>query len=276
VIYRPDDQNLYFDLEVYRGRTEVIRDTLHVFLEGAPRTMSAVPSPSPAEAKGTSGPPKSAAPVEVLKRENPPRTERLPFISNSGSKNDQSKSGSTPLSPSIFKPPQSNPTSGGPPATAALADTLEAPLQVPPVNSQIDGAALPTFLTQLPARIDQPVPTPKRASPAQTVLPQPRSGDPSVPRVNSYVPPQVLRRVSPHVTQDVRSRILSDVQVDVTVLIDANGKVTDARVTSTKGGLAGFVRNDAIIAARSFQFSPARENGHNIPSEMTVSFQFRR
>src|SRR5258708_18208563 len=41
VAYKPDNQNIDFDLELYRERTQIVSDTLHVLLEGPPGVASA-------------------------------------------------------------------------------------------------------------------------------------------------------------------------------------------------------------------------------------------
>jgi TonB family protein len=70
--------------------------------------------------------------------------------------------------------------------------------------------------------------------------------------------------------------ITTDVQLDVAVAIDANGKVTGARVASTKGAAAGLLTIEALKAAQLFRFQPARENGRNVASSMVLTFRFAR
>ena len=70
--------------------------------------------------------------------------------------------------------------------------------------------------------------------------------------------------------------ITTDVQVDVAVAIDANGKVTGARVASTKGAAAGLLTIEALKAAQLFRFQPARENGRDIAGSMVLTFRFAR
>lgn len=278
VTYKPDSQNVNFDLEVYRGRTEVVRDTLHVFLEGAPRATTAEPSPIPSEDKGAPVPPKSASTIVVVKQENPPRTERLPLISNARGNNDPGKSSSTPVSSRIFKPPQAT---GSPDASNRIpigSAVTDAPIDAPevgfPLNPKIDGVSIPPIPPALTQKIDWPGSTPNQAQPAPQVASPPRPAASAQPRRSTYVGPQVLQRVNPVIARDVRSKMPSDIEVDVTVFIDTNGAVTDARVVSTKGGLPGLVANEALRAARLFRFSPASENDRNIASQMTLSFRF--
>ena len=108
----------------------------------------------------------------------------------------------------------------------------------------------------------------------QEVAPQSPTA-PTGPGSDSVVGPEVLRRVNPLITQSVHTQMKGDIEVDVKVLIDANGQVPDARVLSTKGPLPGIVTNEALKAARSFLFKPALVNDHNVPSQMVLSFHFR-
>ena len=70
--------------------------------------------------------------------------------------------------------------------------------------------------------------------------------------------------------------ITTDAQVDVVVAIDTNGKVTSARVQSTKGVASGLLTIEALKAAQLFRFRPAQENGSNVASSMVLTFRFAR
>jgi TonB family protein len=70
--------------------------------------------------------------------------------------------------------------------------------------------------------------------------------------------------------------IMTDVQIDVAVAIDPNGKVTGARVASTRGTAAGLLTVEALKAAQLFRFQPAQENNRNVPSSMVLTFRFAR
>jgi TonB family protein len=137
---------------------------------------------------------------------------------------------------------------------------------IPPVPSGTDDSSA--------AKPDRSTFTPNQAARPQ-VAPQTPSGAPSAPYNDSVVGPEVLRRVSPIITQSVHTQMKGDIEVDVKVLIDANGQVTDARVISTKGPLPGLLTNEALKASRSFQFKPARVNDRTVPGQMVLSFQFR-
>jgi TonB family protein len=108
---------------------------------------------------------------------------------------------------------------------------------------------------------------PPDSTPAPPVLP------PS-PAAPTFVGPQVIHRVTPAVPRGVGPMIVNDVQVDVAVTIDANGKVTGARVVSTKGTAAGLLTIEALKAAQLFRFQPAQENDRKVGSSMVLTFRF--
>ena len=57
--------------------------------------------------------------------------------------------------------------------------------------------------------------------------------------------------------------------------VDQEGKVTNARVTSTKGERAHLLVTEALRAARQSRFRPALEGEKTVPSQMVLSFLFK-
>lgn len=68
----------------------------------------------------------------------------------------------------------------------------------------------------------------------------------------------------------------TDIELEVLVSLDADGRVVDARIESTKGSLPELVVSEALRAAKLSRFRPARRNDVTVPSEMTLSFRFPR
>jgi TonB family protein len=93
---------------------------------------------------------------------------------------------------------------------------------------------------------------------------------------NTFIGPQVIHQVAPAVPRGVGPLINTDVQVDVSVVIDAKGKVAGARIASTRGAAAGLLTIEALKAAQLFRFQPAQEAGHSVPSTMVLTFRFAR
>jgi Gram-negative bacterial TonB protein C-terminal len=73
----------------------------------------------------------------------------------------------------------------------------------------------------------------------------------------------------------IKPKIQSEVRVDVVVAIDQEGKVTGARVASTKGASADLLVTEALRAAKQSRFRPAREGQKTVQSEMVLTFLFK-
>jgi len=175
----------------------------------------------------------------------------------------------------ISPPAVSRIAEGSNPAQTAVADPKleEAPSlpAEPPRETKISELAFaPTAVT--------PPPAPQNTTPPAIVPPRADPVIPAQPKLpsTSFVAPQIIYRVNPAVPLDVRALIAVETQIDVTVKIDAAGKVTDAQVTSTRGAAARLVAAEAIKAARLFRFQPARENDRAVQSRMVLTFRFRR
>jgi outer membrane biosynthesis protein TonB len=85
--------------------------------------------------------------------------------------------------------------------------------------------------------------------------------------------------VGPHIPLDIpahlKTKIQSDVQVDVLVAIDQAGNVTGAHVASTKGDRAHLLVTEALRAAKLARFRPAREGEKTVDSKMVLTFEFK-
>jgi outer membrane biosynthesis protein TonB len=267
VSYRPDTQDIDFGLELFRDKTQIVKDKLHVFLEGLSTAASSGPSPTSSEPQRTHDSVKSAPTLAVVTHKDPLVTAAPRVFTNP----IQKRSDSNPVpSLTVIQPPESTATANAP--TDALGNQLAR------LSTKVDASTVPPVPAvtgdSSTAKIDRLTSTPNQSARPQ-VAPQTPAAAPSAPHSDSMVGPEVLRRVSPMITQTIHTQMKGDIEVDVKVLIDANGQVTDARVLSTKGALPGIVTNEALKAARSFLFKPARANDRTVPSQMVLSFQFR-
>lgn len=104
----------------------------------------------------------------------------------------------------------------------------------------------------------------------------PPAPPPPPPPARAFTGPQIIHQVTPSIPRGVGPMITTDVQVDVAMAIDARGKVTNARVASTRGTAAGLLTIEALKAAQLFRFQPAQENGQNVASSMVLTFRFAR
>ena len=199
------------------------------------------------------------------------------------------------------------PTAGG----AHARSELENRAAIPPDKEAQQPAPKPVstavahesrhWLPPAPARVSEPsisalapaaadvapqlpgVQLPVSASPVTPAIPAPRA-DATVPvpqnaptalKARTFIGPQAIHEATPAVPRGVAPRITTDVQVNVEVTIDASGRVTGARIASTKGAAAGLLTIEALKAAQLFRFRPALENGLAVPSTMVLTFRFQ-
>jgi hypothetical protein len=102
---------------------------------------------------------------------------------------------------------------------------------------------------------------------AAPVLAQPQ-------RATSYVGPKVIRPASPAIPFGFPYRITPDLELEVGVTIDENGKVTDAKLVSAKGAAARFMSASVLQAARLYLFEPAQDNNRKVASKLMLTFRF--
>jgi TonB family protein len=68
--------------------------------------------------------------------------------------------------------------------------------------------------------------------------------------------------------------VREDVSVEVRVKIDRAGNVVDAVPLNPSSSVARLLSPYAAQAALLWKFQPARQNGIQVPSEMTLQFSF--
>ncbi len=82
----------------------------------------------------------------------------------------------------------------------------------------------------------------------------------------------VLHQVLPDAPQSALGTIRGAVRVGVRVHVDASGKVVGADLDSA--GPSKYFANLAVKAARNWEFTPAKVDGENAPSEWLLRFEF--
>ena len=120
------------------------------------------------------------------------------------------------------------------------------------------------------AKIDLPT------SPPAPVSPTPAPVSPPSSALISYTPPLPLRRVSPAPAANVRQLLLQDVLIEVKVIVDEEGNVSNAVPVNADSGLRRLLAEQAVLAVRQWKFQPGEVNGRKVPSETTLKFQFSR
>src|ERR1039458_4308618 len=86
-------------------------------------------------------------------------------------------------------------------------------------------------------------------------------------------PPVAIHRVVPVVPILLRGQLWNTTVVDVRMSVDASGSVVKAEAVP-KPGLHPVLRDEAVKAARWWKFQPASFNGHPVPAEIVVQFNF--
>ncbi len=216
------------------------------------------PSPNPAEKKPAPAEAKSAPTLPANPDPSIP-ADRTPAIP-------------APVAETVVAGPPPAAESISPPAEKSAAAVTGLPLNPAP-HSPPDTAITPPPPAAPPIPVAAPT-TPTTVAPPggaeSSATPSPSIPSPLYTRVG----PTVIHQAPLAVPRGVGPKITSDVELDVEVGIDVKGRVTRARVVSTKGAAAGLLAIEALKAAQLFRFQPAQENGRNIASIMVLTFRF--
>jgi protein TonB len=136
-----------------------------------------------------------------------------------------------------------------PPAVAAAA----------PVN----GEALPL--------LTRPVVT--MAAPVEVPAAQENPSAETSTMATAAHPPVPTHQTVPALPTALRGAIWKATVIDVTVSVDATGNVVKAEAVA-KAGLNPLLRDAAVQAARRWKFQPAQFDGHAVPANIVVQFNF--
>ncbi len=191
------------------------------------------------------------------------------------------------------------------PAAAPPVNTTAAPLSTAPAQRTADAsrdapapvAQTPAKQTDLPAKFGsqdlpptkpatdsgnlkpadarstgpvQNAPSPQTANPAQPVLGMGHDGLPA----RDFVAPHPIRQVLPDTTLFPPVFMASSPEVEVTVKVDKDGRVTEAHVVSGRKKVKEALVGAALVAAKQWSFEPAKLHGQPVASEHTIIFQF--
>jgi TonB family protein len=90
-------------------------------------------------------------------------------------------------------------------------------------------------------------------------------------KAGAVTPGEVLNQVLPEVSEKSRSTIHGTVRTVIKVHVDTAGSVSTAQIAS---GGSRFFASAALDAARQWDFAPAKVDGHAVPSEWLLHFDF--
>ena len=100
----------------------------------------------------------------------------------------------------------------------------------------------------------------------------PRAEAASKSNSGSVTQGEVLAQVMPQVSSGARSTIRGTVRVAVKLRVDTAGNVASAELFSA--GPSRYFADQALQAAHRWDFAPAKVDGHAVPSEWVVRFEF--
>ncbi len=88
----------------------------------------------------------------------------------------------------------------------------------------------------------------------------------------TVIPGEILDQVLPDVPQKARDTIHGTVRVSVKINVDSSGNVTSADLDSPVP--SQYFADQALAAARRWEFAPAKVDGRNVATEWIVRFEF--
>jgi TonB family protein len=90
-------------------------------------------------------------------------------------------------------------------------------------------------------------------------------------KAGAVTPGEVLNQTLPEVSDKSRNTIRGTVRTVIKVHVDSSGTVSSAEIASAG---SRFFANAALDAARQWDFAPAKIDGHAVPSEWLLHFDF--
>jgi TonB family protein len=99
------------------------------------------------------------------------------------------------------------------------------------------------------------------------------TNSPTAPAVG-YIAPRPLKQVMPRTINPASLAFPGPTDVEVAVMIDDRGHVTEARMLDSRPYDNQMFTDAALSAALEWVFEPARKNGKSVPSEHTIRFHF--
>jgi protein TonB len=241
VVYASPVDQLRFQLTVVSGG-QVAREFLTIVL---PQSAE----PPPVRASITSSPSGNSGAVAVPR----PPVSSGPAIPTEYRQFKETRQAATATSPRIDEPP---PVSGAVPVNSGTPSLLNQPAVSPnPPAVSINQVPVSPVPVDVPARGTAQGQASLAASGAQ--------------------PPVATHQVVPPVPTLLRAVTWKLMAVDVNVSVDASGRVVKAEAAA-KPGLHPLLRDAAVQAALQWKFQPAQFNGHAVPANIILQFNFAK
>lgn len=253
--------------------------------DSVPSPRAEIPVLVPSSANAAKPPENSTAALGTDKAAPPVSVTTAPLPATAPLVQNPQRSDGTPPIPSPERsdgtPPhksadasKESPGSVWDPALGQTDSPSQAASQEPTAaKPAVDNAALKAADSR-PGNSGQPAPA------AQTQTAPPAASSPLGARRDNispddFRPAHAVHQVLPDTSLFPPSFILASPQVEVSVRVDQNGRVIDARVLNGKKKVKQAVATAVLIAAKQWTFEPATVSGHAVPSDHTIVFQFR-
>ena len=110
---------------------------------------------------------------------------------------------------------------------------------------------------------------PAPTSPAPTDAPKTEP-----PKAATSSPGSVLRQILPEPPKSAMNTITGTIKIAIEVEVDTSGKVTDTHFKTR--GSSNYFANQAMNAAKRWEFSPPQSNGQPSSSAWLLQFRFKR
>ena len=215
------------------------------------------------------GEPAAAMPAEVAtaaeRRETPHRWPKVSSRDRSAVEDQEGTASQAPAEqqrPSPYTPvPKPDPAQmqavATPPPKPASAPPAPAPARTPLPRVEVSAEpAPPSRLT----KVVRHIPLLRRLKKEQETV----------------VPPEPLHETKPSLSAVQRQQLTTDVPIDVRVFVTESGSVSFAELVDTRHATRNRELADAaVVAARRWNFRPARVGDENVPSEVILHFRFK-
>jgi TonB family protein len=175
-----------------------------------------------------------------------------------------------------------NHRSHSPQASVSTAENVKPQSHVPAKSAKAKSSSASSPSSAKPAQQHLPQSAVKTTGEKQAVKEPPVSGAPvasaSEPAASLkssagvMVPGEILDQVLPDVSQKARDTIFGKVRVSVKINVDASGNITSVDFDSP--GPSKYFADQALEAARRWEFAPAKVDGRNAATEWIVRFEF--
>jgi TonB family protein len=191
----------------------------------------------------------------------------LPKILNRRPESSPSTSAATAQPASQPKPVQQPAhRDAAPPAKSAASNSMKTAAEKQPTPQKI--------LAETPSRTPVPARSGPVAAPATASLRTDTFPSANAPKPSTATPArgEVLDQVLPDVSEKARGTIQGKVRVSVRVHVEPAGNVSQAELDSS--GPSKYFADLAVQAARRWEFTPPEVNGHSVPSDWLIRFEF--